>query len=169
MALLVIMVSITFPQVSRIGFSDSRNKTARWMIVTTLSLKSRTAMERRPHVLRVDTARQTLTALAAEDVNTLFQQMGRPDDEKSPESAPGAPEFSGGALARFELPERMTVEDVMFAGSDTVHTGVVDIVFHARGYADWAVIHMRDRERRISFIIEPFLCRVKMVDGHVVL
>ncbi|MDY6831249.1 MAG: prepilin-type N-terminal cleavage/methylation domain-containing protein [Thermodesulfobacteriota bacterium] len=163
LVLLAIVLAVTFPRVSNIGFSDSRNKTARWIITTTRVLKSKAVMDRHPYVLRVDTSRQTLTALPGATSGTLPAQMAALAGQTPEADVPG-PETTG--TRRLALSDDLTVEDVTFAGSDTAQTGVVDIVFHAGGYSDWAVIHMRDRGRRISFIIEPFINRVRMVDGY---
>jgi len=70
------------------------------------------------------------------------------------------------AAGQFKIPGDLTVTGVLFAGRDTVLTGTVDILFHTRGYSDRAVIHMKDGDRRFSFIIEPFLSQVKVVEGH---
>lgn len=167
MALLVIVLAVTFPRVSNIGFSDNRNKTARWIIATTRALKSKAVMDRQPYVLRVDTSRQTLTVLSGETSGNLSAQMAAlaGQNGQTPEANAPGPETPD--TKRLALSNDLTVEDVTFAGSDTAQTGVVDIVFHAGGYSDWAVIHMRDRGRRLSFIIEPFINRVRIVDGYV--
>lgn len=169
MGLLTIVLAVTFPRVSNLGFSDNRNKTARWIITTTRALKSKAVMDRRPYVLRVDITRQTLTALSGETSGILPTQIMAHEGQsgEAPEANAPGPEAPG--TKRMALSDNLTVEDVTFAGSDTAQTGVVDIVFHAGGYSDWAVIHMRDRGRRLSFIIEPFINRVRMVDGYAAL
>lgn len=165
LTLLVITLSFTFPQVSRVGFLESRNRTARWVIAEVSSLKARAAMEQQSYVLRVDTEGQTLTAMQAPGPEALKQVLSQagatsPDGEEGEGKAPAA------TADRFEIPGDLSVVDVLFAGRDTVATGVVDITFHAKGYSDRAMIHLQDGDRRVSFIIEPFLSRVKVVEGY---
>ncbi|MFZ5562489.1 MAG: hypothetical protein ACOZBW_00440, partial [Thermodesulfobacteriota bacterium] len=74
LTLLVITLSFTFPQVSRMGFLEGRNKTARWIIATVAGLRARAVMEQRPYVLRVDTEGRTLTAMQAPAVQDVLKR-----------------------------------------------------------------------------------------------
>ena len=59
-----------------------------------------------------------------------------------------------------------TIADL--AGSDEIQTGKAEILFHKQGYSDKALIHIEDNSgEKMSFLIEPFLKRVKFYDRQV--
>ena len=66
-------------------------------------------------------------------------------------------------LKRFSVPAEFTVKDVEFPDRGQISIGQPDIRFSKKGYSDMALIHVElsDNSQR-SFLIEPFLPRVKL-------
>jgi hypothetical protein len=45
--------------------------------------------------------------------------------------------------------------------------GQADIYFNEKGYSDKAIIHLKnDDNEKFSFLIEPFLLRVRLYNGY---
>ncbi len=66
--------------------------------------------------------------------------------------------------------EDSEIEDVTMPGR-TVHGGEdgddITIGFSRDGFSDPAFIHIRENDREFTVVIEPFLCRAQLLEGHV--
>jgi len=60
------------------------------------------------------------------------------------------------------------VINVEYPEKGIVSSGQADICFYRAGYSDKALIHIQgDDEQKISFLIEPFLPKVKLYEKYV--
>ena len=65
------------------------------------------------------------------------------------------------------LPEDVELTGVEFPIRGKMSSGQAQIYFYAKGYSDKALIHMQeDNQRRVSFLIEPFLPQTKYIEGQ---
>ena len=67
----------------------------------------------------------------------------------------------------FKLPPNLRIMDVEFPDNKIISFGQTEILFYPKGYSDQAVIHLENKERKISFRIEPFLSTVKVFEEYV--
>jgi len=68
-----------------------------------------------------------------------------------------------------QLSDKITLLDVEFPGNKETGAKEYQIRFKARGYSDFALIHIIEDEKNITLKIEPFLSQVQLLDGHVYL
>jgi len=67
------------------------------------------------------------------------------------------------------LSDTITLLDVEFPGNKETGTREYQIRFNARGYSDFALIHIIEDDKNLTLKIEPFLSRVQLLDEHVYL
>ena len=67
----------------------------------------------------------------------------------------------------FKLPPNLRVRDVEFPDNKIISSGRTQISFYPKGYSDQAVIHLENKDEKISFRIEPFLSTVKIFEEYV--
>ena len=68
----------------------------------------------------------------------------------------------------FEFPDDINLVDVEYPGKDKILFGQADIYFYKKGYSDKALIHIEDsNNERLSFLIEPFLSKVRLYEEYV--
>lgn len=165
MTLLVITLFFIVPRLSNTSFTNSINRTARWLDIASASLRARSQAEQRRCFLRVDMKARVLTAMAASNQDDGTVDKDEPVDSPFRDKD-AATEKAPVVLGKFVLPSDTKVVDVAFPDMQVFYDGVVDIYFYKEGYADRAVIHMRNGDRMVSFFVEPFLARVRMEDGY---
>ncbi len=145
MALIGIFFAVTLPRFD-IGVNKT-DKFSRWFIVKVDSLKKRAAADKKNYILRIDMDEEKIYVA---------------DDSMSEEAMEAAAE-SG-----YEIPESVTILDVEFAKKDPISSGVADIRFYEKGYSDKVIVHIEDDDdNQKTFIIEPFLPRIKLVEDYV--
>jgi hypothetical protein len=68
----------------------------------------------------------------------------------------------------YELSNDINLLDVEYPDEEKISVGRADIYFYKKGYSDKAIIHISndDNERR-SFLIEPFLSRVRLYNKYI--
>ena len=67
----------------------------------------------------------------------------------------------------YELPDDIIVLDVEYPDEEIISEGRADIHFYKRGYSDKAMIHVENNDNeQLSFLIEPFLSRVKVYEKY---
>jgi hypothetical protein len=63
----------------------------------------------------------------------------------------------------YQLPEDIKLLDIEYPDQNKISSGEAQIYFNEKGYSDNAIIHMEnDDNERLSFVIEPFLRRVRL-------
>jgi len=145
-ALIGIMLFFSIPRFQEGIFTSNTKKVSRWIIVKVNALKYKAVSDRKTYTLHVsmDKNRMWVTHDAmSEDEIENAQQQG------------------------YAFPEDLKVLDVAFPGREKISHGVADICFYKKGYSDKALIHIEnDDNRQISFVIEPFLPKVKLHDKY---
>jgi hypothetical protein len=67
----------------------------------------------------------------------------------------------------YKLPEDIKLLDVEYPDQEKISVGQADIYFNEKGYSDKAIIHLEnDDNEKFSFLIEPFLLRVRLYNGY---
>ena len=66
-----------------------------------------------------------------------------------------------------KLPSNMRIIDVEFPDNKIISFGQTQIFFYPKGYSDQAMIHLKNKDKQISFRIEPFLSTVKLFEEYV--
>jgi len=147
MALIAMLLFFTVPRLGdTFVFNDSAKKSSRWIITEVRQLKHVAARDQRPYMLNVDL-----------DANR-FWVSSKAETETSESSAADT----------LQLPPDLNITAVEFPGSDPIQSGKAEILFHKQGYSDKALIHIENhRGEKMSFLIEPFLKRVKFYDRQV--
>ena len=75
-------------------------------------------------------------------------------------------ENSNGADFAYALPGNVRIVEVEFPMGGKIGSGRADIRFYKTGHTDKALIHLDDGERQLSFLIEPFLTKVKVFEKY---
>lgn len=147
MALISIMLAFSMPQFRNALFSDPSRAVSRWLLLTVPALKQRAVREQRHYILHINI-----------DDNRLWVT----DDTMSEEEAEAA--VSGGMV----LPDDLNLLDIEYPGRERITSGQADIHFYRKGYSDKAFIHIEDGDNnQRSYLIEPFLHRVKLYERYV--
>jgi hypothetical protein len=67
----------------------------------------------------------------------------------------------------YTLPEDIKLLDVEYPDQEKISVGQADINFNEKGYSDKAILHLEnDDNEKFSFLIEPFLLRVRMYSSY---
>jgi hypothetical protein len=83
--------------------------------------------------------------------------------QEMPEEALQSAETNG-----YKLPDDIKLLDVEYPDQEKISVGQADIYFDGKGYSDKAIIHLEnDDNERLSFLIEPFLHRVRLYNRYV--
>ena len=147
LALLALLLAVTLPRLAANPFSDGKRKTSLWLSNAIKELKVKSLQESRNHALHIDidTGHLWVThaSMQPEDVATARR-------------------------AAFTLPAGSLIESVEFPDSAQQTAGQAVIRFSQKGYSQMALIQAKfeDNSRR-SFLIEPFLTRVKIYEEPV--
>jgi len=147
MGLIAILLFFTVPRLGdTFFFDDSAKKASRWIITKVRQLKHIAARDQRPYILNVDL-----------DANRFWI---------SSKAAEGPTEPS--AADTLQLAPDLNITAIEFPLKDQILSGKAEIFFHQQGYSDKALIHIeKDNGEKMSFLIEPFLKRVKFYDRQV--
>jgi prepilin-type N-terminal cleavage/methylation domain-containing protein len=146
-SLISIMLFFAVPRFRNAVLTDGINSTSRWIIGKVRILKE------------YSTRKQTLCILHVDmDSNKMWvskETMTEEDLLKAHEKG-------------FEIPEDVKIINVEYPQKGIVSAGQADIFFYRAGYSDKVLIHIQgDDEQKISFLIEPFLPKVKLYEKYV--
>ena len=145
-SLISIMLFFAIPRFQRSVLSDSTKDVSRWILLKIPYLKERAAREQKKYILHVSL-----------ESNKLWITH-----EAMPEEALQSAETNG-----YELPEDIKLLDVEYPDQEKISAGQADIYFNEKGYSDKAIIHLEnDDNERFSFLIEPFLLRVRLYNSY---
>ena len=146
-ALISIMLFLAIPRFQSDFLTNSSKKVSRWILYKVPSLKENAFRNQKRYVLHVgiDSEKMWIT------------HDGMSDEE-----------LQDAEMDAFKIPGDITVQDVEFPDEQIISGGRADIYFYEKGYSDKAIIHMvNDDDRRLSFLIEPFLPRVYVYNTYV--
>jgi prepilin-type N-terminal cleavage/methylation domain-containing protein len=144
--LISMMLFFAIPNFHGFGPDDDIKRTSRWLLLNIKLLKGKALKEQKEYILNIS-IESKLFWISNEDMS---------EEEKLVAKEKG-----------FNVPESISVIDVEFTEDKKVSIGDAEIYFYKKGYSDKAIIHIEDEENnKISFVIEPFLSRVKMLDEY---
>jgi len=144
-ALLSILLVFAIPRFESTVFQDDANRSSRWIITKIQMLKESALRDQKQYVLHVNL-----------DNNTAWEtneSMSQEDQEQA-------------LLDSRQIPGSLRIIDVEYPSRGLVNTGVADIRFFKGGYSDKAMIHTEDGDTRWSFLVEPFLSEVGLIEGY---
>jgi prepilin-type N-terminal cleavage/methylation domain-containing protein len=145
-SLISIMLFFAVPRFQGNVLSDNTKEVSRWMLLKIPYLKERAAREQKRYILHVGL-----------DSNKLWITHEAMDQEALQSS-----ETNG-----YNLPEDIKLLDVEYPDQEKISVGQADIYFNEKGYSDKAIIHFEnDDDEKFSFLIEPFLLRVRLYNSY---
>jgi prepilin-type N-terminal cleavage/methylation domain-containing protein len=146
-SLISIMLFFAIPRFQSNILSNSTNEVSRWILLKIPYIKERAAREQKKYILHVSF-----------ESNKLWIT----DEAMLQESLQSAEENG------YKLPEDIKLLDVEFPDQEKISVGQADIYFNEKGYSDKAIIHLEnDDNEKFSFLIEPFLLRVRLYNSYV--
>jgi general secretion pathway protein H len=145
-ALFSIMLVFTVPRFHDTLFIDEVKKSSRWIIGKIQTLKEAAIRNQKDYTLHIDL-----------DAARFWET----DESMSAE------ELEEAALNADALPDGLKIADIEFPIRGKINSGKTEISFYKSGYSDKALIHLRDGETEISFLIEPFLFEVTRYETYV--
>lgn len=145
--LISLMLFFAIPRFQVDVLSDNTNKVSRWIMVKVHSLKEKAVREQKLYVLHISL-----------DSNRLWVTSEIMSHE----------ELQAAEANGYELSDDINLLDVEYPDEEKISVGRADIYFYKKGYSDKAIIHISndDNERR-SFLIEPFLSRVRLYNKYI--
>jgi prepilin-type N-terminal cleavage/methylation domain-containing protein len=145
-SLISIMLFFAIPRFQGNVLSDSTKEVSRWILLKIPYIKEKAAREQKRYILHVDL-----------DSNKLWITH-----EAMNQEALQSAETNG-----YKLPEDIKLLDVEYPDREKISAGQTDIYFSEKGYSDKAIIHLEnDDNEKLSFLIEPFLLRVRLYDSY---
>lgn len=145
--LMGMMLFFTLPKFSAMLGPNETKKMAQWIMVKTKVLKENAFRNQKFYSLHV----------SLDDGNLWItdESMGEEALQKASEQG-------------FMLPDDYKILDVEYPVKGKVAAGETEICFYKNGYSDKVFIHAEDDDgKQMSFLIEPFLSKVKMYDEYV--
>lgn len=145
-SLISLMLFFAIPRFKDSVLSDNTKKVSRWIMAKVLTLKERAVRDQKLYILHVNL-----------DSNRLWMTNELMSEQELQDAAQNA----------YELPEDVQVLDVEYPYEEIISEGRADIYFYKRGYSDRAMIHVENNDNeQLSFLIEPFLSRVKVYEKY---
>ena len=144
-ALIGIMLFVAVPNFQDL-FNDDTRKTSQWILLQVPKHRALAVSETRTYALHLDMAEQRL----------WFSHMDMSDEELQSAEDRG-----------LELDDSVRLLDVAYSYGDSSNSGEALILFFPKGYSDKAIVHMEGEDSdRLSFVFEPFLTQVEMIEGY---
>ena len=144
-ALLGIMIAFTVPRLHSTLFLDDTDTVSRLIIGKAQALREAAIQNQKQYILHIDM-----------DTHRIWDT----DESMSEENRENA------ALDAYALPGNVRIVEVEFPIGGKISSGRADIRFYKTGHTDKALIHLDDGERQLSFLIEPFLTKVKVFEKY---
>jgi prepilin-type N-terminal cleavage/methylation domain-containing protein len=146
-SLISIMLFLAIPKFQSGFLTNSTKAVSRWILIKVPDLKEKAQNEQKRYILHVDF-----------DANKLWITH-----ETMSAEGLQSEEISG-----YQLPGDIKLLDVEYPDQNTISTGQAQIYFDEKGYSDKAIIHIEnDDNEKLSFVIEPFLRRVRLYQKYV--
>lgn len=146
-SLISLMIFFAIPRFQDSVLSDNTKKVSRWIIAKVHALKERAVRDQKLYILHVNL-----------DSNRLWMTNEFMSEQ----------ELQNAAQSAYELPDNIKVLDVEYPDEEIISVGRADIYFYKKGYSDKAMIHIENNDNeQLSFLIEPFLSRVRMYETYV--
>ena len=144
-SLIGLMLFVSLPRLQHNPFLDDSNKSARWLIGKIQALKESAIRDQKQYALHID--------LDSGRIWETNESMSQEDHENA-------------ALNSYALPEDVRIMDVEYPAREKITSGQTEITFYKAGYTDKAFVHMQEGETYLSFLIEPFLSNVQVIEKY---
>lgn len=145
-AMISIMLAFAVPRLEGSLFEDDAKVASRWLLLNLPALKTKAVQDQTVLALRFSLGKGKAWVVGPE--------TGEQAAERYEQSA-------------YTFPEGVKILDIDYPDRERVSSGEADIFFYPKGYSDWAIIHMQDADgNRYSFVLEPFLPKIKRVDEY---
>jgi general secretion pathway protein H len=144
-SLIGLMLFFSLPRLQNNPFLDDSKKSARWLIGKIQALKESAVRDQKQYSLHID--------LDSGRLWETNESMSQEDHESA-------------ALNSYALPEDVRLLDVEFPAKEKITSGQTEITFYKAGYTDKAFVHMQEGEIYLSFLIEPFLSNVQVIEEY---
>ena len=152
-SLISILLAFSIPRLDVSFFSDNERKISSWILINVKALKEKSVKDQTLQILNIDL-----------DNNSMWASSGPITDEE-------ADEVFGEEAAReneYQIPSGYRLVDVEFLNEDKITKGIARIHFYRKGYSDKVLIHIEDSDNdRYSYLIEPFLPHVKIIEEYI--
>lgn len=146
-SLISLMLFFAIPRFQVDVLSDNTKKVSRWIMLKVHALKEKAVHEQKLYVLHLSL-----------DSNKLWVTSDIISQE----------ELQTAELNGYELPEDIKLLDVEYPDEEKISAGRADIYFYKKGYSDKAIIHISNNDNELlSFLIEPFLSRVRLYNKYI--
>lgn len=145
-ALIGLMLFFSLPRLQNNPFLDDNKKSARWLIGKVQALKESAIRDQKQYALHFD--------LDSGRIWETNESMSEEDNENA-------------ALNSYALPEDVRIIDIEYPAREKFTSGQTEINFYKAGYTDKAFVHMQEGETYLSFLIEPFLTNVQVIEKYV--
>ena len=152
-SIISILLAFSLPRLDVSFFSDNDRKISSWILVNVKALKEKSVREQTLFVLNIDL-----------DNNQMWSSSGFVAEvtEEADETVETPKENV------YKLPSGYRLTDVEFIDEDKITSGIAEIHFYHKGYSDKALIHIEDDDNlHYSYLIEPFLPHVKIIDEYI--
>ncbi|MEJ2156305.1 MAG: prepilin-type N-terminal cleavage/methylation domain-containing protein [Desulfobacteraceae bacterium] len=144
MLLISIILAVAIPRFDSMPFQDPGKKLSRWMINAVRFLRATAIQKHTLQVLVVDLGEQRM----------WMAHEGMSEEEKS-----------AAAEKAFSLSGSIRIVDAQYPDQERINTGTIDIQFYPAGYSDQVILHLENEDaQRISYLIEPLLPKLKIVE-----
>jgi general secretion pathway protein H len=144
-SLMGIMLVFTVPRFHETLFLDETKAGSRWIIGKIQALKEAAVRNQKQYTLHID--------LDAERFWETDASMSAEDLDKA-------------ALNAASLPSGLKIADIEYPIRGKINSGRTGITFYKNGYSDKVLIHLRDGEEFVSYLIEPFLSDVARYETY---
>ena len=145
-SLIGLMLFFSLPRLQNNPFLDDSKKSARWLIGKVQALKESAVRDQKQYSLHFDL-----------DSGRIWETNEAMSQEESETAASDS----------YALPEDVRIVDIEYPAQEKVTSGQAEITFYKAGYTDKAFVHLQDGETYLSFLIEPFLTNVKVIEKYV--
>ena len=145
-SLISIMLFFAVPKFQTGLFVNNMDKTLRWIILKTQSIREDAVFEQKLCVLHIN--------LDSGFLWITDELMKIEAQKKAKEKG-------------FRLFDDVKIDDVEYPNNLKISTGTADIYFYKKGYSDNALIHLEDSEnQRFTLHIRPFLTNNKLYENY---
>ena len=145
-SLIGLMLFFSLPRLQSNPFLDNSKKSARWLIGKVQALKESAIRDQKQYSLHFDL-----------DSGRIWET----NEAMSPEDTETA------ASNSYALPVDVRIIDIEYPAQEKVTSGQTEITFYKAGYTDKAFVHLQDGETYLSFLIEPFLTNVQVIEKYI--
>lgn len=145
-ALLGMVFAVTLPRFDRIFEVGPTDKVINHLTAKAAALRETAIATQKARYIGIDFS------------NKKIATMDQPLDPDNPEL---------GDKAGFEIPESVEIVDMEFPDGRTQSSGVAQIRVSPKGYLQYVALHLEDEDqKRVTLFFEPFLGKVRVVEGH---